>query len=294
MRSQFFTAEESGLSRSQLRWGEHEGRWRKAAGTVYVIGPDVPTPLDRALAVAVATGGTASGSLAGVLFGLDSIVLRQPDVTVTSGRSHARTRIRRRELPPDRVTKVFGFPCTDALQTLIDLAAEVSDDVWEQALESALRKRLVTVDALEAELPELGRARVPGTRRIRSVLERRPVGAPPTESLLETLFLQLARRVPGLGEPVRQLVITDAYGEFVARLDLAWPELGMFSELDGQQHRGQPVYDARRETAVVAATGWLPGRFTWDEVTRHPVATARRLEAVVRQARGRGRTAAAM
>jgi very-short-patch-repair endonuclease len=72
--------------------------------------------------------------------------------------------------------------------------------------------------------------------------------------------------------------------------DLAWPDLGFFVELDGQQHGGQPVYDARRETAVVAATGWLPGRFTWHEVVELPITTARRLAAVADQARRLRRT----
>jgi very-short-patch-repair endonuclease len=68
---------------------------------------------------------------------------------------------------------------------------------------------------------------------------------------------------------------------------LSWPGLGLFLELDGQQHAGQPVYGARRETAVVAATGWLPGRFTWHEVVSIPTTTARRLAALSDQARRR-------
>jgi very-short-patch-repair endonuclease len=124
---------------------------------------------------------------------------------------------------------------------------------------------------------------VRGRPRIRRVLALRPAGAPATESLLETLMVQLARTVPGLGELVRQQEVFDADGVFVARVDLCRPDLGFFLELDGQHHRGQPVYDARRETAVVAATGWLPGRFTWHELTRVPRATARRLEAIAAQ-----------
>src|SRR5439155_25335765 len=77
--------------------------------------------------------------------------------------------------------------------------------------------------------------------------------------------------------------VVDLYGQFVARVDLAWPKLGLFIELDGEHHAGQPVYDARRETAVVAATGWLCGRFTWSEVVRIPRTTARRLAALVEQ-----------
>ena len=97
-------------------------------------------------------------------------------------------------------------------------------------------------------------------------------------------MVQLARDIPGLPPPVRQFTVYDARGEFVARVDLCWPQLGLFIELDGQHHPGQPVYDARRETAVVAATGWLVGRFTWYEVVQIPKTTVRRLTALVDQA----------
>ena len=211
----------------------------------------------------------AAGCLAGVLYGLDGIALDDRPT---------------RERKITNVQVVHGIPCSDGTQTMIDLAARVDDLVWEQALESALRKRLTTIPAVFASLPLLGARRTPGTPRIRRVLALRPEGAPPTESLLETLMVQLARNVPGLGPPTRQLEIYNEHGEFVARLDLSWPEIGLFAELDGQQHKDQPVYDARRETAVVAATGWLPGRFTWHEVTRIPRQTERRLAALARQA----------
>jgi very-short-patch-repair endonuclease len=100
-------------------------------------------------------------------------------------------------------------------------------------------------------------------------------------------MVQLARAVPELPAPTRQHVVHDENGMFVARVDLAWLSFGLFIELDGQHHAGQPVYDARRETAVVAATGWLCGRFTWTEVTRYPRSTARRLGALVEQAERR-------
>jgi len=53
-----------------------------------------------------------------------------------------------------------------------------------------------------------------------------------------------------------------------------------------EHHKGQPVHDARRESAVVATTGWC-GRFTWTEVTRIPKSTARRLGEIARQAERR-------
>ena len=286
MRSLYFTAAESGLTRAELRHGEAVGRWTRVARGTYRLGPEPPTALDRALATAVATGAAACGRVAGVLLGLDGVRFAGPEVTLRADGPNKHPGVRRQVLTAG-LTSVAGFPCTSPLQTLIDLARVLPDDEWEQALESALRKGLVTLSELDAVLPILGRRRIGGVVRIRRVLERRPAGAPPTASLLETLFLQLVRRYVTVEEPRRQVEIRDAHGMLVGYADFAWPELGLFIELDGRQHQAQGLYDASRETAIVAATGWLCGRFTWAEVVRHPVATARRLEAVLAQARRR-------
>lgn len=269
-----FTADDAaamGYSRAALRWGERAGRWQRMDRQVYLDGPEPPDDIDRARARVLAARTVARGRLAGVLHELDAVTLTGPPS-------------RRGAYPSGHVVRVAGIPCVDGHQTMVDLAAVLDDPTWEQALESALRKRLTSVEAMEAALPDLGRARTPGTTRMRRVLEARPTGAPPTESLLETLMVQLARGIDGVPDPTRQHTVTGAGGAFVARLDLSWPDLGLFVELDGQQHKDQPVYDARRETAVVAATGWLPGRFTWREVAHLPATTSRRLAALAQQA----------
>jgi len=269
-----FTTEESNLTRPTLRWGVRTGKWQHLEREVYLEGSEPPTQFDRERGRVLAARTAARGTLAGVLQGLDSVTL---DGWAT-----------RRSSPPWLRSSTIGdVPCADGLTTLIDLAAVMDATTWEHALESALRKRLTTVEAIDGLLPELSRARTPGTALIRTVLGLRPAGTPPTESLLETLMVQLVRNIPGLAPPVRQFVVYDEHGEFVAKVDLCWPQLGLFIELDGQQHKGQPVYDARRETAVVAATGWLVGRFTWYEVVHVPRATVRRLAALVDQAHRR-------
>lgn len=285
MRSLYFTAAESGMTRAQLRHGEATGRWRRVDRAVYRFGADPVTLLDQAMALVVATEGVASGTVAGVLQKLDSVDLVKPDVTVPPDSSHKRVGVRRREVIGD-VVKIGGIPCAGALQTLVDLAAELDDLRWEHALEAALRKKLITTAELELWLPELGRRRTPGVARMRRVLALRPTGAPPTGSLLETLFVQLVRAA-GLPEPLRQVRIFNENGDFVADVDFAWPELGLFIELDGQHHAGQPVHDARRETNVIAATGWLVGRFTWDEVVRYAAPTARQVAKLLTRARQR-------
>ena len=267
-----FTVDEAGLTTSALRCGEQRGQWRRLARQVYGEGSMPPSPLDLARASVLAYGHVARDDLAGVLLGLDAVFLtRRP--------------LRRYLVTPQHVIVVDGVPCGNGIQTLIDLAARLDDLQWEQALESALRKKLATVEELLDALPALGRARTPGTARIRRVLALRPPGTPPTGSILETFTVQLAREDPEIGPLTRQYVVHDENGIFVAQLDLSRPNDGFFLELDGQQHKDQPVYDSTRETAVVAATGWLPGRFTWTEVTRFPTPTRRRMLNVIRQAR---------
>jgi very-short-patch-repair endonuclease len=81
--------------------------------------------------------------------------------------------------------------------------------------------------------------------------------------------------------------VRNRHDEFVARVDLAWPDLGGFLELDGLGHRGQPVYDSSRESAVVAATGWLPNRMTWREAYDNAAWAARRMSEFIAQVRRR-------
>lgn len=269
-----FTTEEAarrGISSAALRWGEKAGRFRRVSRGVYAEGGSPLTQLDRARASALRSGHPVRGELAAVLLGLDGVRLTAPK--------------RHRPLPGDApLVRAHGLACADGLQTLLDLSTTLDDAMWEQALESALRKKLCHESDLWRELDNPAR---PGHARIRRVLEARGHGVPPTESILETLMVQLIRTVLSLPPPVRQYEIFDEHGRFVARVDLCWPELGIFIELDGQQHKGQPVYDASRETAVVAATGWLCGRFTWDEVVRTPTSTARRMARLIGQAQRR-------
>ncbi len=169
-----------GLTRAELRWGEGTGRWRRIDRGVWAEGPDEPSPLDLARAAVLATGGVASHHLAGVLQGLDAVTLDGTWVTVPPTGNRRRARVCRRDLPSEHVVTVGGVPCTDGLQAIVDLAGPLSDLVWEQALESALR-RLTSVTAVE----QASTGRGAGAVRARRVLALRTAAAPATESLLE-------------------------------------------------------------------------------------------------------------
>lgn len=289
MRRLFTVAEaaEGGITKRRLRTADARRTWcRRIDRNVYGDGPHDPTPLDLARAGVIASRGVALGPLSGVLRGLDGVLGVPFDVDVGRSGNGRRAGARRPTIGPEHVTQIHGVPCGDAPDTLIRLSKYLDDLRWEQALESALRQGM-SLEQLVETLARRPTARTVDRRRIERVLALRPADAAPTGSFLETCMVQLCRTVPGLPAPTRQREVHNVHGVFVARVDLAWDDLGLFSELDGQQHKGQPVYDSRREGAVVAATGWLVVRKTYYEVVRIPRATARQIEEIAAQARRR-------
>ncbi len=265
------TLRKQGISESRLRWAVKAGRWTRIVRGVYGRGPKPPSRLDIARATALVVDGMVHGRSAGELLNFDGVHCVRPEVWIVEG-STTRAGVRRRtELPA--AIEVGQVQCTSAADTLLELATILDDIHWEQTLEFCLRKELVLIG-------EVARWE---HRRVRRVIKLRGgLLVPPTESILETMAVQLIRQDPSIPTPVRQFVIYDEYGNFVGRPDLCWPELGVFLELDGQQHKDQPVYDARRQTRITIATRWRVGRLTWDEVHDFPQSTLRQISELVR------------
>jgi hypothetical protein len=95
----------------------------------------------------------------------------------------------------------------------------------------------------------------------------------------------------GLPMPIPQLEIRDGRGRVVARVDFAWPELGVFLEFDGKVKyerflkQGESPADAvlrekRREELICGITGWRCIRITWADL-HHPERTAARIRSVL-------------
>ena len=87
------------MTPAAVKWAVRQGRFRKVEYGIYAEGPEPLSALDRARGAVLATGGVASGCLAGVLLGMDAVRFREVDVTVPpSGNGHRRG-VRRRVLP---------------------------------------------------------------------------------------------------------------------------------------------------------------------------------------------------
>lgn len=213
----------------------------------------------------------ASHRAAALLWGLDGIDADLVEVSVPHGVTLRRGVVHRtNDLADFEVVEREGIRCTDPTRTLLDLGGVIDEDSLERALESALRRRLTSVPRLQWRLGELSRPGRPGPAPLRRVLVRRPRGAPPTESDLETRFLQVLRAA-GVLQPVRQHRVKLPDGGSV-RLDFAYPDKVLFIETDGYDpHRSRRAFvrDRRRENQVVLL-GWKPLRFTWVDVVHRP------------------------
>jgi very-short-patch-repair endonuclease len=259
--AKLFTRREAiadGISDRRLERGVERGRYVRLAQGVYFMGGREPTDFERRLAEAMRNGRPVSGELAAALYGFDGL-----NVPVDGDYSNV--------------------PVVSAHDALIALAATTTDVCWEWALEWALRKQYTTIAAVEDALMIQRR----GNGCIRRVLELRPSDAPPTGSVLETIAVQLIRQDSRLPTPTRQVEVLRAFGLRPAYVDLAWPQHGVFLELDGEQHKDQPRYDATRQTAVIATTGWLVGRYAWTDIVHHSQPTLRSIGTLFETAKKR-------
>jgi hypothetical protein len=168
------------------------------------------------------------------------------------------------------VLDVGGILITSVSQTLVDIAAVVDLDIVERAAESALRMKLVDELALRdfANLWAYARQGAPG---LRDVLDRRPIGAPPTGSDLETRCLQVWRHghVP---TPTRQFPVLAFDGELLGTADFGFWPCRFLVETDGHEThktKAQRQYDLNRQNRFGDA-GYDLRRFTYEDVVYRP------------------------
>ena len=231
--------------------------WRRLYRDVYADAELSPT---HGLAIAGAaliasTSAVFGGRSAAYLLGAESLVDSSSPVEVIvpeHDRFGAVTglRIRRTSLPDSHIRSVGRYRCTTPLRTALDIACAEQLAESVVALDVLLGRGLVrALDLLEAAAARpAGR----GTRQARRAVDLADARAEsPPESRLRVLL-----RLAGL-TPVPQYVVRDAAGNFVARVDLAFPELRVAIEYDGAWHGkpGQLAHDRRRLNALVAA-GW--------------------------------------
>lgn len=171
--------------------------------------------------------------------------------TVRDGSRHRSggVRGRRLELPPEHVTVLEGTPITTPARTWLDCAALVR---WPDVVamgDAMIRGGLATLEDLEAVV-DWGRGRR-GIRFARAALTViDPAAESPGESWVRAMLVKA-----GVPRPVCNHTVT--IGGLTFRLDIAWPEVMLAVEYDGEEHHG-PEHREHDEwrRALLARAGW--------------------------------------
>lgn len=181
-------------------------------------------------------------------------------------------------IPIEDMRQVEGIPVTSPERTLVELAAVEGPDRLEDALDTALRRRLTTVRRMQLRVRAEGGRK--GIGKLRKLLAERDGEGRPSESRFET---RLHRVLDDHGlPPTRQFTIWNG-GDFVARVDFCFVEAKLIVEADGYQwHSSRRAWQRDRERRnELTEMGWRVIQLTWDDVTRHAARTVERLRALL-------------
>jgi hypothetical protein len=197
---------------------------------------------------------TICGLTAAWLYGAD--VRREGDLDIHICCPEGR-RIRSREglkvcqetLGPDDITTIDGLAITTAVRTSFDCARWLRGVERVVVLDALARSGLAPVDDVRAYIRTKHRLR--NLRRAESALD---LADPLAESAMETR-VRVSIVEAGLPVPVSQYNVFGPDGVFVARLDLAYPELRLAIEYDGAFHWQQRRADDRRRSRL-RELGW--------------------------------------
>src|SRR5258707_7762136 len=172
---------------------------------------------------------------------------------------------RSRDFTEADITRRGPFRLTHLARTMIDLAS-VLDDAWlRAAMDSALRQRKTNLAWISKALRKDGQGRR-GVDRLRTLVADYERGDEIPDSVLESFAMELAaaiRHKPRLHCPILQ------GAHLIAEVDLAWPEVRLWVELDGWMHHGSRAAFARDRARdrTLFGLGWMVLRYTWQDVT---------------------------
>ena len=259
------------------------GRWERVLPAVYQLAERAPDPHRLMLAAQLWAGPEAvlSHRAAALILGLDGVSDPRPELWSPNGKRTGGVTVHSGNVPASDITTTGQLRHTKVLRTVLDLARVFDDDTLELVVESALRRD----PRWERELGKAAISGRPGCRRLQRVLARRDPGVPPTESELETRYIQLLRTID-IPSPVRQYRVMDDKHHVLGRLDLCWPEARLWVELDGKAWHDCPdaLYrDRQRQNDIVGELQWSPLRFTWRDVVSDASATAAQTERTYRR-----------
>lgn len=261
-----------GLSPDQITHRLRTGRWLAAGPNAYRLASAPDTWHARARAAALSCRGLVSHTSALRVWGVDGWTdHRRLHVTVAAGRRlerHGVTIFRSTAIERAGHRIVDGIPVTGVERSVLDAAA-IAPERIDQTIDAVLRQRLATLTSLVDEVERAGIRGRAGAGRLRRLLAERDPSRRTPDSRFNRLVAELLVDA-GLPTPVFEHEVR--VGRRIARVDLAYPQMGLAIELDSarwHQDRRSFTADPRRKNRLLLA-GWSVLSFTWADYAESP------------------------
>ncbi|MYF84360.1 MAG: DUF559 domain-containing protein [Acidimicrobiia bacterium] len=276
----------AGLSRCVIRRRVRLGEWKCLGSDTYLIYGS-PSAMVYLRAAVLALPAVVSHQSAAQLHRLGCEPFRGAVATVPSRRTyrlegvqvHQSTDLHRRY-----VTHIAGFPVTNPVRTMFDLASVTEFDELRSIAQKALAARRVTYEGLAEILEELGRRGRPGTARFRELLEDVAPGLVVPESALEERMIALLS-ASDLPMPTLQMPLPWR-SPTKGRVDFAYEDARLIIECDGRRwHTTMEAFESdRRRDNLAQLHGWKVLRFTWSDLTDQPFRVVHQISEALRHA----------
>lgn len=260
-----------GLSGQTMTWHvDNRGLTRVHRG-VFALPGSAETPMRRAKAAVLATGGPVlvSGFSAAHLLGLWSAAPSEVHILVPSSRKGPALRrvssVRCSLLEAADHAEVRGIPVTSPALTVLTVARTAELDVVRGMVIDARQRRVLRLDDLRQRVDRMGQA--PGSAKVRRVLRELDEERP------DSVFEQLVRRrlrQEGLAPDPQPCPVRLRSGR-VLHVDIAWSAARVGLECDGfgsHSERAALDTDALRHNGL-ADVDWRVRRVTWTTFRRH-------------------------
>jgi very-short-patch-repair endonuclease len=255
-----------GFSKMAIEHRLATGRLHLVSRGIYAVGRPELTRRGRWMAAVLTCGPEAALShrSAAELWGIGHEEPGRIDVTVLRKREIRRQGLKVRSRPSlgaRSITTLRGIPVTNVVQTLIDLATELTDPRLERAVNQADVLDLVDPETLRRALDDY--TGMPGVKRLRTMLNRHTFRL--SDSDLEILFRPLAMAA-GLPVPETKRWVLGF------EVDFLFADISLIVETDGLRYHRTPSQQARmvRGDQTHVAAGYRVLRFTHWQVAHAP------------------------
>ncbi len=280
-------ARELGLTDAAIARRVRKGEWLRHDVSVFRHATHTMTWETKLLGVCLSFDGVASHRSAAALWELDDFRRTRVEVTVSHSRRFERPGIlvhHLRQTGDLAARTIDAIPCTGIARTLLDLGAVVSFRRLEDAVDSAIRQRLVAWDDLVVVLARHSRKGRDGCGPLRALLEERYGDSNVPDSGWNRRVGRLLVQ-SGLPRPSFEYWIKAPDGQR-NRLDLVYPEQRVVVELDSVRwHLNRRSFEGdRRKWNRLINAGWTVLTFSHADYRDQPNQLVNTVAAALRRA----------